>query len=930
MPNQPQPTQQRLALRSAARPNATPAYEPFVPGPNPKLPDFIKTHTTPYDPNTDKYDVKAFDRDLVVDKAAPPKAIYDMHTYWSKKHWAAIREYIRHYLPKRHYVEGTGLVLDCFSGSGMTGVAAMMENRPCVLIDASPAAAFISHCYTHPVDPDELQAAYERIMTEPYPDDLKRTLKAATGESIQNLQEELDWLYATKCDRCGGPATTEYVVYSERFQCLRCGEVVTLFDCPEVKVPYPHGRKNAQQTELKKRRVCPHCLAKRGEPHREFVVSTRTRKFGSVPVLVRYRCQGDCRPAADERRHDEPGRTRKARFFHEQDLAKIQAIDKAQIPHWTPPNVNLWEVLLYRLGHKHDFGPETAKHFADLYTSRNLWALGAVKAGIERSADRQALALMVTASCMWLSRMNRHRPNSTFKSGILNGTYYIPQISQIQNVGQSLGPKFDTILRSETSLWGSLGERVGLTMTHHSHSSTAIGDTFVERVDYIFTDPAYVDKVQYGELNFVWESWLGFDGAWLKDEIVVNPFRGKTVADWDRDLRAVLARLYAALKPGRWMSLCYHDTDPGTWARLQNMLLDAGFEIHTVTVLDPKQKSSNQLTAEKVVKSDLVLNCRKPRRGDRGENGEEVGLVSERVRDILIETLSTTAGQAREKLWDLVLKRLLTRGQMAEHRFDDVLAEVATRSESGRWFLKAEFEGLSESDLRNEEDAGCALERFARLRCMGVPVALAAQLALGGGVADDADEDAVERHIRREVLGGRAGAEFNLGGRMKGCEFYDCLFFYLTRYLKGRASGRTPRRNLAEFLEEYLVRFRDGEKWLYRPPTGAEGSSLKKSRQSGLGRRIRQFVAYLNGEGDFPKERIPDAKTLVAWLKHCANFGLAEAGVALFEKGGLMGQLSELGEDDRYDVEDYYAQCRRNAGRREQEEPESEDENGEE
>ena len=48
---------------------------------------------------------------------------------------------------------------------------------------------------------------------------------------------------------------------------------------------------------------------------------------------------------------------------------------------------------------------------------------------------------------------------------------------------------------------------------------------------------------------------------------------------------------------------------------------------------------------------------------------------------------------------------------------------------------------------------------------------------------------------------------------MKGCEFYDCLFFYLTRYLKGRTAGRIPRRNLAEFLEEYLVRFRDGDKW---------------------------------------------------------------------------------------------------------------------
>jgi hypothetical protein len=196
---------------------------------------------------------------------------------------------------------------------------------------------------------------------------------------------------------------------------------------------------------------------------------------------------------------------------------------------------------------------------------------------------------------------------------------------------------------------------------------------------------------------------------------------------------------------------------------------------------------------------------------------------------------------------------------------------------------------------------------------MGVPVALAAMLALEKTVTGDMDESVVETYIQKGSFAGIETWEFKLGGRLKGCEFYDCLFFYLTRYLKGRPTGKTPRRNLAEFLEEYLVRFRDGDKWLYRPPTDAEADSLQKSRQTGLGRRIRQFTAYLNGEGDYPKERIPDAKTLSAWLKHCANFGLAEAGVILYEKGGLMGQLTRLTEDERYDAEDYYAQCRRSA-----------------
>jgi len=134
----------------------------------------------------------------------------------------------------------------------------------------------------------------------------------------------------------------------------------------------------------------------------------------------------------------------------------------------------------------------------------------------------------------------------------------------------------------------------------------------------------------------------------------LNPFRGKSIDDWDRDMRAALANCFRVLKPGRWLSLCYHDTAASTWTRIQNILLDTGFEIHTVTVLDPKQKSSNQLMAEKVVKSDLVLNCRKPRLGEkRDADRDESGLVSQRVNEILIETLSTTGGQTRDKLWIL-------------------------------------------------------------------------------------------------------------------------------------------------------------------------------------------------------------------------------------------------------------------------------------
>lgn len=879
------------------------AHKPFQPGPNPELPEFIRRHSTPYDPAKDRYDVAAFDRDIVVDKAHPPKAIYDMHTYWSKKHWAAIREYIRHYLPEKHYPKGTGLLLDCFSGSGMTGVAAMMEDRPCVLIDASPAAAFISHCYTHPADPEELQDSYDRMLVEPYPSDLRAKLKKITGREVTNLQQELEWLYETKCDRCGGPATTEYVVYSERFQCPNCAEVVALFDCPEIKEP-------------KKARYCPHCLPKnQGKPSRDFAISARTKKFGPVPVLISYRCLGTCKPARGQRQHDDPRNTRRGRFFLECDLAKIEAIKQANIPHWYPDR----EFLRGSRYHRDALWNYGVDRVADLFVKRNLWGLAAIRKALGDSHEDWLLAL--SAVLLNGSRMYRYRPS--LKGGLAMGTYYIPQLSQVMRVSsQFADKKGDTLKFVDAKFQMLRGDRV---LTNDDARSVQLPSNVL---DYIFTDPPYVGKVQYGELNFVWESWLGFDGEWLKREIIVNPFRAKSLEDWDRDLRAGLANCFNALKPGRWLSLCYHDTDPGTWGRLQDMLLDTGFEIHTVTVLDPKQKSSNQNTGEKVVKSDLVLNCRKPRSGDvrTYDNGNDAELVTHRVRIILIETLSKTAGQDRDKLWDTILKRLLTRGLMAEHRFDDVLAEVALRSESGRWFLKEEFEQLSQGDIKNEGDAGTAIERFVRLRSMGVSAEFAAQITIHHPnlAGSDVDEEEVEKYIITHLIEDSAAKrKFKLGGRLKGVEFYDCLFFYLTRFLKGRPGGKTPRRNLAEFLEEYLVRFKDGDKWLYRPPDKLEAETLRKSRQTGLGRRIRQYVAFLKGEGDFPREKLPDAKTLLAWLKYCSTFGLADEGVLLYEKGGLQLQP---GTDDYYDADEYYRNCKRKASKPKEEDDEAEHE----
>ncbi|MCX6712174.1 MAG: DNA methyltransferase, partial [Candidatus Vogelbacteria bacterium] len=193
--------------------------------PNLNLRAFVEKHVIerPYNPITDDYDVSAFDKSIDATKAT---AIYNMHTYWSKKPHDAIREYIR------HYSKPGDLVLDPFCGSGGTALAALMEGRKAIAIDRSPAATFITKNYCTSVDIAELRRAFE---------ELKR-----------KVQPEMDWLYETCCDRCGGKATTAYTVYSQVFQCPRCLMKIPLFDCVKEESQTAMGKP-------KKVNVCPHC-----------------------------------------------------------------------------------------------------------------------------------------------------------------------------------------------------------------------------------------------------------------------------------------------------------------------------------------------------------------------------------------------------------------------------------------------------------------------------------------------------------------------------------------------------------------------------------------------------------------------------------------------------------------------------------------------
>ena len=806
--------------------------------PNPNLRAFVEVHLKehPYDPETDDYDVPAFDKPIQTTKAT---AIYNMHTYWSKKPHDAIREYIR------HYTEPGDLVLDPFSGSGGTALAALMEGRRAVAIDRSPAATFITKNYCTPVDVGELQEVFE---------DLKREVK-----------QEISWLYETRCDRCGGNATTAYTVYSQVFQCPRCLEKVPLFDCVEAQG-------HTSQGKPKNTRTCPDCH-KRGIIEE---ISTRTERFGAVPVLVSYLCDSGCRPARSERRHND-AEAQKRKFFKKYDVGKLEEIGAREIPHWYPthrmmhaPEGQQRWALLWRpyLG--------TRSTVADFFRPRNLWALGCIRSKIT-SLDapdhvREALLFCLSSGLLNASDMYRYRESG--KGGLSMGTLYVGPCFQVMNAWRGYADKVSDILRGYRSL-----EIRSPDACISTQDACDLGTVCSSSVDYVFTDPPYSWKVQYGESNFIWEAWLGFDTRWHDEEIIVNEVRGKTEADWADMMRRAMAECYRVLKPGRWLSLCYHDTSEGTWALVQDIMAEVGFVIDrsdAALFIDTGQKAWKQIVADKVNKRDLVVNYRRPKPGEARSTlaitgKEDDATFAEKVRAIIRGNLEAHPGATKDRVYDEVVSCMVRSGQMEPHDFDLLLAQVAepvaepTRKgpEASRWYLKETELDVADAAESAKEDA--AAERVTA--CM------------------------------KKYLKANPGEE--------GVH-YSNLFEHYVYTVSDK-----PRRPLAEWLLDYFYKTESGT---YRLPADEEEERLRaEGRQKGTNRRVKRYLALLDQAASIPNKERPNDATLAEWIRHCKRGGLYEQGKLLYEKGGL--NTDNLSEESMVNVEEDYQVCVRSMTR---------------
>jgi DNA modification methylase len=563
--------------------------------PNPFIADFIKHYGKPYDPSK-PYSREPFAVDVSEGKTDP---IYKAHSYHTKVPHLAIVPSIL------HYTEPGDVVLDGFCGSGMTGVAAQwcgsapeeyrrkveadfadqgIEKpkwgaRRAVLNDLSPAATFITANYNLPFDVQEFARAGKQILEE--------------------VEQEIGWMYETYHTDGKTKGRIEYTVWSEVFTCPDCtGEVVFLDEALDKETNH-----------VKDIFPCPHCASNLTKDNLQRVFETRPDPANGKPwKRVKFRPALISYAAGGKRYEKQPD---------SHDLEMVKRIEAMPLPVEMPTN----RFPIEQMYHGSRIAPKGFTSVHHFFLPRTVHALAALwrKANAHPDTRIRHMLLFFVEQGIWgMSVLARYAPTHFSQvNQYLTGVYYVASQHAECSPWYILDGKLDRLSRAFQRNFAAKGASIS-----SSGSATRLGFPN-DCIDYIFTDPPFGENIYYADLNFLVESWHRVITNALP-EAIVDKFKKKGLPEYQHLMQRCFEEYYRVLKPGRWMTLVFHNSLNAVWNAIQEAMQAAGFVVADVRTLDKQQGSYRQVTST-AVKQDLVISAYKPNGGLEERFGLEAG-----------------------------------------------------------------------------------------------------------------------------------------------------------------------------------------------------------------------------------------------------------------------------------------------------------------
>jgi hypothetical protein len=557
--------------------------------PNPFLADFVKHRCD--NVGSDGYHREPFAADVNEGKNDP---IYNAHSYHTKVPHKAIMRYIL------HYTEPGDIVFDGFCGTGMTGVAANLCGdagavqdlgysvnrgvvrdadgdtfskigpRFAILNDLSPAATLIAAGYNLTHDAEAFAAMASQVLNE--------------------FEAEYGWMYQTTDPKTKKTCAVNFTVWSEIFTCPQCSGEIEFWS-----LAYDEDTGKVAGTTN-----CPHCGAEASKKEllrktRQFfdpaLKKTRSQQV-LTPVLINYTCNGEVKEKTPDK----------------DDLHTISRVEEMISRLSYPTELIMFVQEGKEWGDLQRGYHEGITHVHDFHLSRQLvamallWELGN---SLPTRESQRLWRFTIQSVMVSFTRRNRFLKNAFSQvNRALSGTLYVGSTISEPSPRYVLGGKIKRFVKAIPQADASAA------VTTQSLATTLLPPN---SVDYVFIDPPFGDNLPYAELNFLWEAWLRVFTKASADAIVSGT-QGKDIPAYTRLMTSCLEEVHRILKPGRWVTVEFHNSQNAVWASIQEALGRSGFIIADVRVLDKGMLTKKQLHANAVNK-DLVISAYKPNGG---------------------------------------------------------------------------------------------------------------------------------------------------------------------------------------------------------------------------------------------------------------------------------------------------------------------------
>ena len=257
--------------------------------------------------------------------------------------------------------------------------------------------------------------------------------------------------------------------------------------------------------------------------------------------------------------------------------------------------------------YKDRFSYKGISKVSDMFTKRNLRSLAVLNKAISEIDPelRDVFKLAFTNTLLHVSKL---KSEGVRPLGVNN--YWVPDDHIEENVWWRYKERFSNVLSAlDVIQERSVGSEIGKYQLNNE-SSLKLKRIKNESIDYIFTDPPYGDTIQYSELSYIWNCWLGVDFE-IEEEVIINPKQKKGIHEYSGQLESFVSEMDRVLKENSYFTLAFQNKDVRIWIILAEHIYSHQMKIVDISSYAVLGSPYNKNWAKFSPKSDFYVTFRK-------------------------------------------------------------------------------------------------------------------------------------------------------------------------------------------------------------------------------------------------------------------------------------------------------------------------------